>query len=36
MIDVDLTFTTNGKYRTSYKYAIQDGKIQRIKYQQPK
>ena len=33
MIDVDLTFTTNGKYRTSYKYAIQDGKIQRIKYQ---
>lgn len=36
IIDVDLTFTTNGKYRTSYKYAIQDGKIQRIKYQQPK
>ena len=33
MIDVDLTFSTNGKYKTSYKYAIQDGVIQRIKYQ---
>jgi hypothetical protein len=33
MIDVDLTFSTNGKYKTSYKYALQDGVIQRIKYQ---
>lgn len=33
MIDVDLTFSTNNKYRTSYKYVLQDGVIQRIKYQ---
>lgn len=33
IVDVDLTFTTSGKYKTFYKYAVQDGCIQRIKYQ---